>query len=70
MVGNNEKILALEDVYNKIKEFIIAGKYKPGEKLVESELAQQLNTSRTPIREVIRKLESEGLIKTEPLKGA
>ncbi len=70
MANNNEKILALNDVCEKIRGFIISGKYKPGEKLIEGELAQQLKISRTPIREAIRRLESEGLIKTEPLKGA
>jgi DNA-binding GntR family transcriptional regulator len=70
MAGNNEKLFALKDVCEKIREFIITGKYKPGEKLIEGELARQLNISRTPIREAIRRLESEGLIKTEPLKGA
>jgi DNA-binding GntR family transcriptional regulator len=70
MVNNNEKLLALNDVCETIKEFILNGKYKPGEKLIEGELARQLGISRTPIREAIRRLESEGLIKTERLKGA
>lgn len=50
------------DAYNFIKEGIILGHYKPGMKLTEQSLAQELDMSRTPIREAIRQLTSEGLI--------
>lgn len=49
-------------VYNQLKELIISGKLKPGERLMEYEIANKLNISKTPIREAIRELSKEGLI--------
>jgi len=57
-------------VADKIREFIILGKFKPGEKLVESKLAESLGISRQPIREAFRILELEHLITLIPRKGA
>jgi DNA-binding GntR family transcriptional regulator len=57
-------------VSNVIREAIIRGDFKPGERLKQSELADTLGVSRMPIREAFRKLESEGLIELEPHKGA
>ncbi|PPA69031.1 GntR family transcriptional regulator [Jeotgalibacillus proteolyticus] len=54
------------DVYNTIRNNIIQGKYQPGMRLTEENLAQELSLSRTPIREAINQLKSEGLI--VPLK--
>ncbi|PTX58504.1 GntR family transcriptional regulator [Melghirimyces profundicolus] len=50
------------DAYQTIKESIIIGKYRPGMRLTEEFLAGELNVSRTPIREVLKQLESEGLL--------
>ncbi|PZE22353.1 GntR family transcriptional regulator [Paenibacillus xerothermodurans] len=52
--------------YESIKDFIIRGVYKPGQRLTEEHLASELSLSRTPIREAIMRLEAEGLI--TPLK--
>jgi DNA-binding GntR family transcriptional regulator len=52
--------------YESIKAAIIEGIYKPGERLTEENLASELSLSRTPIREAIKRLETEGLI--TPLK--
>lgn len=49
-------------LYNTIKRMILNGVYKPGERIVESKLAKEMNISRTPIREAIRALEKEGLV--------
>lgn len=57
-------------VFKYIKSQIINGRYRPGESLVESKLAEELGVSRTPIREAIRLLELEGLVETIPNKGA
>lgn len=57
-------------VCNVIREAIIKGEFKPGERLKQSDLADAMGVSRMPIREAFRKLESEGLIKLEPHKGA
>jgi DNA-binding GntR family transcriptional regulator len=50
------------DAYEMIKKAIIKGVYKSGSRLKEENLAKDLNLSRTPIREAIRRLETEGLI--------
>lgn len=49
--------------YETIREKIITGTYPGGMKLVEVQLAEEIGVSRTPIREAIRRLEQEGLIK-------
>ncbi len=52
-----------------IREAIIVGKLKPGEKISEAKLAEELRISRTPIREAIRMLESEGFVSIIPRRG-
>lgn len=54
---------------NHIREAIVAGKLKPGERLVESNLAEQMQISRFPVREALRSLEKEGLVDSIPFKG-
>ena len=54
----------------QIRDAIVAGKFKPGYHLVETELADQMNISRLPIREAIRHLQQEGLVVIIPYKGA
>jgi len=58
-----------EQVFAKIEEDIINGRYLEGEKITESMLCNDLGVSRTPIREAIRQLELEGLVETIPNKG-
>ena len=48
--------------YTTIKNAIVIGEYKPGERLTEEALAEALKVSRTPIRDAIKQLESDGLI--------
>lgn len=57
-------------VYEKIKEAIVEGIIKPGEKLSEVELANKMAVSRTPVREAIRQLAKTGLVSLTPRKGA
>jgi len=57
-------------IYKAIKTDITSGRIKPGERLLETKLAAQFGVSRTPIREVIRQLESERLVTVEKRKGA
>ncbi|WP_170974045.1 GntR family transcriptional regulator [Peribacillus simplex] len=59
-----------EQVYLSIKEAIMKGKLKPGEKLKEAKLSEMLNASRTPVRDALRKLEIEGLVTFYPSQGA
>ncbi|MEK3854872.1 GntR family transcriptional regulator [Cytobacillus sp. FSL H8-0458] len=58
-----------ERVYLHIKDLILDGEFKAGDRLVERELAERLNISRTPIREALFRLESQGFVKTVPRKG-
>jgi DNA-binding GntR family transcriptional regulator len=59
-----------EVIFNTLREAIIAGELKPGERLMEVKLAEKMGVSRTPVREAIRKLELEGLVDMFPRKGA
>lgn len=59
-----------EIVFESLREAIIDGSLKPGERLMEVQLAEKLGVSRTPVREAIRKLELEGLLIMVPRKGA
>lgn len=66
-----DEYLPLRDVvFNTLREAILKGELKSGERLMELHLADQLGVSRTPIREAIRMLEQEGLAVTVPRKGA
>ncbi len=71
MRKNIEKHLTLrEKILETIRDAIIAGTMKPGEKVAEPELAERFGISRTPIREAFRQLESEGYLTVFPRKGA
>lgn len=59
-----------EIVFSTMREAIINGDFKPGQRLMEVQLAEQMGVSRTPVREAIRKLELEGLVIMVPRKGA
>ncbi|MCC8080797.1 MAG: GntR family transcriptional regulator [Clostridiales bacterium] len=63
--------LPLRDVvFQTLRTAILKGDLKPGERLMELQLASKLGVSRTPIREAIRMLEQEGLAVMIPRKGA
>ena len=75
MTGNlhlaMDQFLPLRDVvFNTLRQAILTGELKPGERLMEIHLANKLGVSRTPIREAIRKLELEGLVTMIPRRGA
>lgn len=59
-----------EKILETIREAILKGQLKPGEKVAEPELAERFGISRTPIREAFRQLESEGYLTVIPRKGA
>ena len=69
-VTMNEYLPLREVVFNTLRQAILRGELKPGERLMEIQLANKLGVSRTPIREAIRKLELEGLVLMIPRKGA
>ena len=69
-VTMNEYLPLRDVVFNTLRRAILRGELKPGERLMEIQLANKLGVSRTPIREAIRKLELEGLVLKVPRKGA
>ncbi len=51
-----------KDAYEMILEAIDTGLYRPGDRLVESELAERFGVSRTPIREALQRLETQSML--------
>ncbi|CAB1084557.1 Transcriptional regulator, GntR family [Olavius algarvensis Delta 1 endosymbiont] len=58
-----------ELAYNNLKSAVLAGRFNPGERLTEEHLAKSMGVSRTPVREALQKLESEGLVKPMERRG-
>ncbi|QJQ95191.1 MULTISPECIES: GntR family transcriptional regulator [Halomonadaceae] len=58
-----------DKVYAHLKDAILRGEYKAGDRLVERVLADKLNISRTPIREALFRLETQRFVRTVPRKG-
>ncbi len=56
-------------VFESIRKGILNGYFKPGERIIESQLAEKMNVSRTPIREALRRLEVENMVENLPRKG-
>jgi DNA-binding GntR family transcriptional regulator len=70
-VFSKQKRATLTDkALQQIRDAIRSGKLKPGDRLVETQLAEEMHISRFPIREALRYLEKEGLVHTEAFKGA
>ena len=67
VIKDNETIR--KKVYHHIREKILGGEIVPGERLIETRLAQEIGTSRTPVREALHSLELEKLIKSIPRVG-
>lgn len=62
--------MPLRDViFNTLRDAIVTGELKPGERLMEVALAEKMGVSRTPVREAVRRLEMEGLVTMVPRKG-
>lgn len=59
-----------ERVYRHIRRGIIEGTYPPGTRLIEAQVSAAVEVSRTPVREAIRRLDSEGLVVSERNRGA
>ena len=62
--------LSLSDrIFEIIEEAILSGSIGPGERIIETELAKNLGTSKSPVREALKKLEGEGVVDLLPRKG-
>lgn len=59
-----------EHVHDELRQAIISGRLKTGAKLNERQLAADLGTSTSPLKEALRQLEAEGLVRTEPRRGS
>jgi DNA-binding GntR family transcriptional regulator len=58
-----------EQVLRRLRDAIIGGRFKPGDRLIERELVELTSVSRTSVREALRQLETEGLVVMVPSKG-
>jgi DNA-binding GntR family transcriptional regulator len=59
-----------QQVLEILRSEIMTGRYEPGERLIEATISEELGTSRGPVREALRQLEHEGLVVSEPYRGA
>jgi DNA-binding GntR family transcriptional regulator len=59
-----------ETIFHKIRADLISGKLKPGEKINQNQLTEELGFSLIPLREALRRLEAEGYITIAPHRGA
>lgn len=64
-----KKLLNREIIYNKLREDIVYCRVKPGVRLIEEDLAKSLNISKTPLREALSQLHTEGFVEYIPNKG-
>lgn len=64
------RVKSLRDhVHDQLREAIITGRLTSGQKLNERQLASELQISSSPLKEALRQLEAEGLVRTEPRRG-
>jgi DNA-binding GntR family transcriptional regulator len=64
------RVVLREQVKELMLERILSGFYQPGERLVETRIAQELGTSQTPVREALRDLELLRFVESEPFRGS
>ena len=64
-----EYLTKQEIIYRELYDGILAHRYRPGERLDLEGIAAMAGTSRTPVREAVRRLESQGLVTAVPHRG-
>jgi DNA-binding GntR family transcriptional regulator len=70
MTLNHIENRSLRDrVLDALREAILTGEFKPGQQLIETELAESLGVSRAPLREALQILSTEGMVETVPYHG-
>ena len=67
--GQKKPVPVRERAYKQLKSKVLSGDFNQGQRLTEEYLARKLGVSRTPVREALHKLESEGLIKQLETRG-
>lgn len=70
LLTEHDRATLQNKVTNKLREVILKGHFKMGDRLIQEEWATKLGVSRMPIREALIQLEKEGLVRIEPRKGA
>ncbi|RID85461.1 GntR family transcriptional regulator [Peribacillus asahii] len=65
-----DKSTVVNEVTKKLRQAILVGELKEGDRLIQEEWAERLNVSRMPIREALTRLQMEGLVEMVPHKGA
>lgn len=68
-IGRSHPPLSIA-IASEIKQAILSGRYRSGDRLVEESLAEWLGVSRNPVREALRHLEAEGFVQIAPRRGA
>jgi DNA-binding GntR family transcriptional regulator len=68
-LGSDHASLA-EQVARELRQAILTRRRKPGDRLVEDRLSEEMGVSRVPIREALRVLAAEGLVEVQPRRGA
>jgi DNA-binding GntR family transcriptional regulator len=66
----NESLGTAGIAYERIRQAIVEGELRAGQRLIEQRIAAEFGLSRTPVREALRRLESEGLVRIELNRGA
>ena len=65
-----QRVVLSEQVKEELLDDIMSGKYGPGDRLVESQIARQMGISQSPVREALRDLAAMRFVEVEPHKGA
>lgn len=65
-----EKATEVQQAYQRLREAILQGELLPGQRLVEKELSERFGLGRAAIRTALAKLEQDGLVESEPYRGA
>jgi DNA-binding GntR family transcriptional regulator len=69
--GRVERPRSLRDqVYDRLRAAILSGEMAPGSPVIEADIAARLGASRTPVREALRRLETEGMLEPRGLRGS
>ena len=69
-VGNVSRDVLADQVKDRLLTAILAGRYPPDSRIVETRIARELGTSQAPVREALRGLEALGIVEITPFRGA